>query len=107
MHVFQNILHDWSDEDCVRILKQCKQSIESSKSNGRKVIVVDIVLDLETDDPKVVETGLLLDIGMMCCFGSKERKKQEWHDIIVGAGYSDYKIGSARLGPDAVIELYP
>ncbi|XP_078150590.1 trans-resveratrol di-O-methyltransferase-like [Carex rostrata] len=103
----KNILHDWSDEDCVRILKRCKEAIESRKHNAGKVIVVDIIIDLESDDPKEVETSLLFDIDMMCCFGSKERYKKEWHDIILASGYSDYKIYPARVGTDAVIELYP
>jgi trans-resveratrol di-O-methyltransferase len=103
----KNILHDWNDEDCVRILERCKEAIESGKNNGGKVIVVDIIIDLESDDPKAVETSLIWDINMMCCAGSKERYKHEWHDIILGAGYSSYKICPARLGVDAVIELYP
>ena len=69
--------------------------------------MVDIIIDLESDDPKAVETSLIWDINMMCCFRSKERNKQEWHDIIMGAGYSGYKICPDRLGVDAVIELYP
>ncbi|KAG5586468.1 hypothetical protein H5410_046902 [Solanum commersonii] len=38
------ILHDWSDEDCVKILKKCKEAIPS-KENGGKVIVIDIVIE--------------------------------------------------------------
>ena len=68
---------------------------------------MDIIVDLESDDREAVETSLLSDISMMCCLGSKERNKQEWHDIILAAGYSGYKIGTARLGVDSVIELYP
>ncbi|KAJ3707795.1 hypothetical protein LUZ61_011500 [Rhynchospora tenuis] len=102
----KNILHDWCDEDCVRILKKCKEAIESTR-NGGKVIVCDIIVDLDNNDPKAIETGLLVDISMMSIYGAKERNKQEWHDIILGAGYSDYKIYPARLGAYCVIELYP
>lgn len=69
--------------------------------------MVDVIVDLQSDDPKAVETTLLYDMSMMYCFGSKERDKQEWHDIILGAGYSGYKICPARVGVDSVIELYP
>ncbi|KAJ4800418.1 O-methyltransferase family protein [Rhynchospora pubera] len=102
----KNVLHDWNDEDCVRILKRCKEAIESN-NNGGKVIVVDIVIGFECNDPKATETSLLFDIAMMGLFGSKERNKQEWHDIIIRAGYFDYKIYPVQLGVYSVIELYP
>jgi hypothetical protein len=105
-HVSQNILHDWHDEDCVQILKRCKKAIEPTK-DGSKVIIVDIILDFENNNPKATETALLLDIGMMCNHGSKERNKQEWHDLIISAGYSGYTIYPTRLGVDCVMELYP
>ncbi|KAJ3698436.1 hypothetical protein LUZ61_002141 [Rhynchospora tenuis] len=102
----KKVLHDWADEDCVRILKRCKEALESSKHGG-KVIVVDIVIDFENNDTKATETSLLYDISMMSIHGSKERNKQEWHEIILGAGYSGYKIYPVQLGVNSVIELYP
>ncbi|XP_078166969.1 trans-resveratrol di-O-methyltransferase-like [Carex rostrata] len=102
----KNVLHDWCDEDCVRILKRCKEAIEPRK-DGSKVIVVDIIQDFENNNPKATETGFLFDILMMCCHGAKERNKQEWHDLILGAGYSGYKVYPTRLGVDCVLELYP
>ncbi|KAJ3707798.1 hypothetical protein LUZ61_011503 [Rhynchospora tenuis] len=102
----KKVLHDWGDEDCVRILKKCKEALKSSK-NGGKVIVIDIVIDFENKDTKAIETSLLYDISMMSIHGSKERTKQEWHDIILGAGYSGYKIYPVQLGVNSVIELYP
>ncbi|KAJ4813074.1 O-methyltransferase [Rhynchospora pubera] len=102
----KNVLHDWNDEDCVRILKRCKEAIESN-NNGGKVIVVDIVIGFESNDPKAIETSLFFDISMMGFFGSRERNKQEWHDVIITAGYSDYKICPVQLGVYSVVELYP
>ncbi|KAD6454553.1 hypothetical protein E3N88_09259 [Mikania micrantha] len=36
------ILHDWNDEECIKILTRCKEAIPS-KNNGGKVIIMDIV----------------------------------------------------------------
>ncbi|KAH0647124.1 hypothetical protein KY290_033124 [Solanum tuberosum] len=41
------ILHNWNDEDCVKILKKCKESIPS-RDEGGKLIIIDVVLE----DPK-------------------------------------------------------
>ncbi|KAF3337075.1 trans-resveratrol di-O-methyltransferase-like protein [Carex littledalei] len=104
--LLNNVLHDWHGEDCVRILKRCKEAIEPRK-DGSKVIVVDIIQDFENNNPKATETGFLFDILMMTSHGTKERTKQEWHDLIIGAGYSGYTIYPTRLGIDCVMELYP
>jgi trans-resveratrol di-O-methyltransferase len=104
--LLKNVLHDWRDEDCLGILKRCKEAIEPRK-DGSKVIIVDIIQDFENNNPKAIETGLLMDMFMMCCHGSKERNKQDWHDLILGAGYSGYKIHPTQLGVDCVMELYP
>jgi trans-resveratrol di-O-methyltransferase len=100
------VLHDWTDEDCVRILKRCKEAI-GHKKDGSKVIIMDIIRDVKENDPISTETAFLFDVYMMCGPGAKERSKQEWHDIILGAGFSSYKINPASLGVYSVMELYP
>ncbi|KAJ1692665.1 hypothetical protein LUZ63_009363 [Rhynchospora breviuscula] len=104
--LLKTVLHDWSDEDCVRILKKCKEAIDSTINNG-KVIVVEMVLDAETDDSKETETKLIYNLCLLFFLGSKERTKKQWHDLILCAGYSDYKIYPARMPLYSVFELYP
>ncbi|KAK2981603.1 hypothetical protein RJ640_022550 [Escallonia rubra] len=41
---YQWILHDWNDEECLKIPKHCKEAIPC-KGKGGKVIIIDIVLD--------------------------------------------------------------
>jgi trans-resveratrol di-O-methyltransferase len=103
--VYQHVLHDWPDEDCVRILERCKEAIESTKDGG-KVIVVDMILDEEIGDEKATETNLMFNLHMMSV-GAKERTKKEWHDAILSAGYSSYKMYPARMSLYSIIELYP
>lgn len=42
-------MHDYSDEDCVKLLKQCKEPIirscKGEKKGERKAIIMDIVID--------------------------------------------------------------
>ncbi|XP_010243530.1 PREDICTED: trans-resveratrol di-O-methyltransferase-like [Nelumbo nucifera] len=99
----KSILHDWSDEDCVRILKRCKEAIPP-KEDGGKVIIIDIVLGNEDD--KSFELQLFFDITMMVLLGAKERTEGEWKTLFKEAGFSDYKIKRA-LGFRSIIELYP
>ncbi|KAJ1701937.1 hypothetical protein LUZ63_001716 [Rhynchospora breviuscula] len=104
--LLKNVLHDWPDEDCVRILERCKEAVQSTEKNG-KVIVVDMVLDAEVNDSKETETKLLFNLLVISSVHGKERTKKEWHDLIIRAGYSDYKIYPARMSLYSVIELYP
>ncbi|XP_019266036.1 PREDICTED: trans-resveratrol di-O-methyltransferase-like [Nicotiana attenuata] len=99
------ILHDWSDEDCVKILKKCKEAIQS-KEKGGKVIIIDIVVDSQNGDNKSFETQLFSDILMMVHVSGKERNPEEWAKLFSDAGFSDYKINPI-LGLRSVIEVYP
>ncbi|RWR89624.1 trans-resveratrol di-O-methyltransferase-like protein [Cinnamomum micranthum f. kanehirae] len=101
------ILHDWSDEDCVRILRRCKEANPSSKEEGGKVIIVDVVVDAaHNNNPKTTETKLYADLPMMVHTGGKERDESQWLKIFMDAGFNQYNITPA-LGLRSVIELYP
>ncbi|CAO2828017.1 unnamed protein product [Amaranthus hypochondriacus] len=102
------ILHDWSDKDCIKILKQCKEAIPS-KDKGGKVIIIDIVMESENDHiiSKESTTKYLLDMLMMSiCGDGKERTEQQFKSLFQQAGFNDYKV-LPILGVRSVIELYP
>ncbi|ESW04703.1 hypothetical protein PHAVU_011G118100 [Phaseolus vulgaris] len=94
------ILHDWNDEQCVKILKKCKEGIK------RKVIVIDMVVESEEEDFESTETKLLVDMVVMVLYPGKERTEKEWAKIIFSAGFSDYKI-TPVVGLRSFIEIYP
>ncbi|XP_022952340.1 trans-resveratrol di-O-methyltransferase-like [Cucurbita moschata] len=98
------ILHDWNDEECVKILKNCKEAITGNKKNG-KVIVIDMVVGNDTRD-ECTETQLFFDMMMMLMLGGKERDEKEWAQLIKEAGYSGYKIFPI-LGLRSLVEIYP
>ncbi|KAJ9170894.1 hypothetical protein P3X46_018957 [Hevea brasiliensis] len=103
-------LHDWPDEECVKILKNCKEAItRNGKQQGGKVIIIDMVMGNQTwdsDDDKITEAQLLFDMEMMVCIIGKERNEKEWAKLFFDAGFSNYKINPV-LGPRALIEVYP
>ncbi|XP_057954683.1 trans-resveratrol di-O-methyltransferase-like [Malania oleifera] len=114
------ILHDWSDDESVKILKRCKEAIPS-KEKGGKVIIIDMTLmdqslqkerlsslDDDNDDKRsqFVETQLFFDVLMMTLVTGKERTKKEWAKLFCDAGFSDYKI-TPVLGLRSLIEVYP
>ncbi|KAL2230360.1 probable O-methyltransferase 3 [Sesamum indicum] len=99
------ILHDWSDEKSVEILKKCKEAITSNGKRG-KVILIEMVVDDERSNTESVETQLLFDMLMMTLVGGKERKEKEWAKLFYDAGFQDYRIYPV-LGLRSIIEVYP
>ncbi|XP_038888601.1 probable O-methyltransferase 3 [Benincasa hispida] len=98
------VLHDWSDEECVKILKKCKEAIKGNEKKG-KVMVIDMVVgNNKTDDS--IETQLFFDMMVMLMVGGKERDEKEWAHLIKQAGFSAYKI-LPILGLRSLIEIYP
>ncbi|KAH0702837.1 hypothetical protein KY290_018143 [Solanum tuberosum] len=103
--VLKSVLLDWEDEDCIKILKKCKEAIPN-KENGGKVIIIDMVPIDHNDDNKSYETQLFYDMLMMVAVSGKQKREQEWAKFFYDAGFSDYNI-IPILGLRCVIEVYP
>ncbi|XP_034701359.1 trans-resveratrol di-O-methyltransferase-like [Vitis riparia] len=103
--LLKSILHNWSDGECVKILKKCKEAIHPRKDKGGKVIIIDMVMENNKGD-EAVEAQLFYDILMMVVVAGKERNEREWENLFLAAGFAHYKITST-LGPRSLIEVYP
>jgi 2,7,4'-trihydroxyisoflavanone 4'-O-methyltransferase/isoflavone 4'-O-methyltransferase len=99
------VLHDWNDEQSLKILKNSKEAI-SHKGKDGKVIIIDISIDETSDDRGLTELQLDYDLVMLTMFLGKERTKKEWEKLINDAGFSSYKI-SPISGFKSLIEVYP
>ncbi|XP_066355148.1 trans-resveratrol di-O-methyltransferase-like [Miscanthus floridulus] len=102
--LLKSIFHDWGDEDCVRILKQCKEAISTREPKG-KVIIVDTVIG-SASKRIFEEAQLLMDLNMMVLVPGKERDEEKWSKMFMDAGFTKYKI-SPILEPRSLIEVYP
>ncbi|GAU26012.1 hypothetical protein TSUD_64000 [Trifolium subterraneum] len=98
------ILHDWNDDDCVKILKKCKEAV-LRKGKGRKVIIIDIVINEKQDKHEMTEVKLFFNIVMMASFNGRERDEKNWKQIFTKAGFTHYKIYPI-FGFRSLIELY-
>ncbi|KAK4571969.1 hypothetical protein RGQ29_030386 [Quercus rubra] len=97
------VLHDWSDEHCIKILKNCRKAI--SEKIG-KVIIVDIILEKDNND-LFDETRMVFDLLMMAhTSGGKERTELEWKKLLEEGGFPYYKIIKIPTIP-SIIEAYP
>ncbi|RCV04986.1 hypothetical protein SEVIR_1G044900v4 [Setaria viridis] len=98
------VLHNWSDEDCVRILKRSKEAISTRGPKG-KVIIIDTVAG-SASSKRTLEAQLLMDVCMMMLTTGEERGEERWHRLFLDAGLSRYKINPI-LGSQSLIEVFP
>jgi len=78
VYILKRIIHDWTDEVCIRILKNIRHSMPA----GAKVLVVDTVIP-SGNDP---HGGKLLDVLMMAALPGRERTKAEFSQLFAEAG---------------------
>lgn len=78
--IMKSIIHDWDDEQAVRILKNCREALHG-KSNA-KILLVEAVLN-PGDEPHL---GKFIDIEMMAFPGGRERTEAEFRSLLSQAG---------------------
>lgn len=98
------VLLHWSDDDCVKILAQCRKAIPSREEGG-KVIIIEVLVNPSLG-PIIFETQLLFDMVMMVNTRGRQRDEKDWRKLFMKAGFSEYKIVK-KLGARAVMEVYP
>ncbi|KAM7498071.1 hypothetical protein LguiA_022485 [Lonicera macranthoides] len=107
--LLKSILHNWNDEECVKVLKLSKEAIPS-KEEGGKVIIIDMVANNcnnQKKDDNSMETQLFFDIMMMVLHTGKERTEKEWAKLFEAAAFNGgFKI-TPILGLRSVIEVFP
>ncbi|KAJ9179561.1 hypothetical protein P3X46_011336 [Hevea brasiliensis] len=81
------ILHDWNDEDCMKILKNCREALPKTG----KLIIVDAVLNSQGNE-LFDYMRLVFDLAMMVHVQGKERSEAEWKILLEEGGFASYKI---------------
>ena len=97
-YVLSQILHDWDDERCVAILKQCRKVMPG---HG-KLLVVEIVLPL-SEEPSF---GKWLDLHMLVVTSGRERTAPEYAALFDAAGFTLGRVVPTPAGP-CVVEAVP
>ena len=67
--VMKHVMHDWSDEKCALILKNCRRAL----NNGDKFFIIDLIL---AKDGPSNNLESVTDIQMMMAHGGKERNRK-------------------------------
>jgi hypothetical protein len=77
-YILSHIIHDWTEEECLTILINCRRSMKL----GAKLLIIEFVLP-EGDEPHI---GKLLDMTMLVVTGGEERTANEYRTLLARAG---------------------
>ena len=80
-YVLMEVLHDWTDDDCVQILR----AIRKAASPGATLLVIESLLTEDGPDPR----ARTLDVIMLAVTGGRERTPTQLSDLLSQAGFSE------------------
>ena len=98
VYVMKSILHDWDDEECVRILR----TIRARATPTGRLLVVERVLGGPNEDLE----GKLSDLHMLVMPGGLERTVDEWRALLARGGWVLERTESLAAGWD-LLEAAP
>lgn len=78
-YLLSNILHDWSDERCRRILANCHMAMQARA----KLLIIEMVVP-PGNEPSMAK---LLDLEMFVITGGRERTAVEFKDLLESSGF--------------------
>lgn len=101
LYLLVRVLHDWPDDDCIRILRICRSAM---RADSRLLVVEQI---LEPDPAKGRPLDYLGDMQMMAMFGSaRERTRAEFDALLEGAGFASTRVIST-VSSASIVEAEP
>lgn len=77
--IMKHIIHDWDDENSLKILRNCSESLKP----GGKLLVVEMVIP----GPNQPSIGKFLDLQMLVFLHSYERTEKEYAALLEQAGF--------------------
>jgi hypothetical protein len=97
-YLLKTVIHDWDDEQSLRILRNVRTAITSEGT----LLLMELVLP-EGAPP---HPGMLLDLEMLVHAGGRERTAAEYADLLSRAGFRLTRV-IPTAGPMSIVEAVP
>lgn len=98
LYLLKMILHDWSDEECVKILGSIRKAI---RPGGRLAVIEHVRPETPHSHPTYA-----MDIAMLVWDTGRERKRSEFESLFESAGFRLDRLTENPAGP-SVVEAIP
>lgn len=95
-YVMKRVIHDWDDEQSIRILQNCRRAMRP----GSRLLVVEVVIGSANES----RFARLLDLEMLVITkGGRERTEEEFRGLYEAAAFSLAQI-MATEAPVSIVE---
>lgn len=84
LYLLRQILHDWDDESCLRLLRTCRAAMPS----GATLMIIELLAEERALAGHEGEMTALMDLYMLSIFDGKERTRSEFTDLLAAAGFA-------------------
>jgi hypothetical protein len=95
VYLLKQVLHDWDDEQCVTILKNCVAALNP----GGRVVVVEMIVPSD-GSPDIAQ---MMDLNMLVMLPGRERTEAEFAKLFEAAGLTIPKVTRTH-SPFSLIE---
>lgn len=97
-YILSHIIHDWTEEQCLTILGNCRRSMNAQA----RLLLVEMVLPAgDTPHP-----GKMLDMVMLTMTGGQERTPAEYSTLLGKAGFRMTRV-VPTASPVSIVEAIP
>src|SRR5580692_3045920 len=79
LYLLKAVLHDWDDESCVRILRNCR---DAARPGARAVVIENVIRDLTRD-----RFTPMLDMNMLAVTTGEERDMASYDALFAASGW--------------------
>ncbi|MBS2035360.1 hypothetical protein JST97_10250 [bacterium] len=95
LYLLKHILHDWTDEQCSKILER----VAAAMKPGATLLISEMLLA----EPPALSPAALMDLNMMVMTGGRERTASQMEGLLSSAGLK-FKRVLALPGPHQLVE---
>ncbi len=95
LYLLKSVLHDWDDDRCLTILRNCRAAMSAT---SRLAIVEFVLPERMAEDPAIVPAALL-DLIMLAYAGGRERTETEFKSLLDQAGLRLERVSALASGP--------
>nr|POE55165.1 caffeic acid 3-o-methyltransferase 1 [Quercus suber] len=100
--VMKNILYDWNDENCNKLLRTCYKALPD---NG-KVVIIELRMLEATVSSMASQYISRLDISMLLNLEGQERTEKEFEALCKESGFSNFQVVFCAYALWAVMEFH-
>lgn len=101
-YIFKHIIHDWDDEQCQVILKNCRRAMASDG----KLLLIERIIPERLEPSAAHQLILRADLNMMIGTGGHERTEGEFQELLRLSGFRLSRVIAIELSYN-IIEAIP